>query len=79
VGPGAPAHLRFRMRRGMKELDVVLERYFATRYPLAPPAERDAFARLLEQEDPVIWDWMMQRTAPPPELDDVVQRLRRGA
>lgn len=71
--------IRFRMRRGMKELDVLFERYFARRWPEAPPAEQAAFAALLEQEDPSIWDWIMQRAAPPAELDDVVRQLRRDA
>lgn len=71
--------IRFRMRRGMKELDVLFERYFARRWPEASPAEQAAFAALLEQEDPAIWDWIMRRAAPPAELDDVVQQLRRDA
>lgn len=71
--------IRFRMRRGMKELDVLFERYFERRWPRAPSAEREAFGRLLEQEDPAIWDWVMQRAAPPDELRDVLQQLRRDA
>ena len=44
--------LRWRCRRGMRELDVLLERYLAERWPSAPPARRAAFRALLELPDP---------------------------
>ena len=47
-----PAALRWRCRRGMRELDVLLERYLAERWPGAAAAERAAFAGLLELSDP---------------------------
>ena len=40
--------LRWRCRRGMRELDVLLERYLRERYPSAPAAEQQAFAALLD-------------------------------
>jgi succinate dehydrogenase flavin-adding protein (antitoxin of CptAB toxin-antitoxin module) len=36
----------------MRELDVLLERYLAERWPAASPGERTAFAALLELPDP---------------------------
>jgi antitoxin CptB len=69
--------LRWRLRRGMKELDVLLERYVARRYPGAGAGERAAFARLLEREDPEIWQWVLGRAAVPAEFSDVVEQLRR--
>jgi antitoxin CptB len=54
-GPDAPmdpAKLRWRCRRGMRELDVLLERYLTDRWPAAGEAERAAFAELLELSDP---------------------------
>jgi antitoxin CptB len=38
-------------RRGMKELDLLLEQYLATDYPLADTAEKIRFAELLQLED----------------------------
>ena len=35
--------LRWRCRRGMRELDVLLERYLRERYPSAPAAEQQAY------------------------------------
>jgi antitoxin CptB len=65
------------MRRGLKELDVVLERYRRRRYARAPAAERVALARLLEQEDPVLLRWLMGQDAPPAEFEELVHELRR--
>jgi antitoxin CptB len=71
------ARLRWLLRRGMKELDVMVMRYHAHRYPEAPPAERAAFVALLTTvEDPDIWSWCMGMTDTPAEYADVVEQLR---
>ena len=46
--------LRWRCRRGMRELDVLLERYLDDVWPGAVATERRAFAALLEWPDPEI-------------------------
>lgn len=69
--------LRWRQRRGMKELDVLLERYFARHYDAAGVDEQRAFARLLEREDPEIWLWVVGQAAPPAEFEHVIAALRR--
>lgn len=71
------ARLRWLCRRGMKELDVMLERYLAGRWPAAPAAERDAFLRLLDYSDPELWDWLTGRGEPgEKDLAHVVSRIR---
>lgn len=67
--------LRWRARRGQRELDLILRRYLEFSYPQAPPAEQRAFALLLEQSDPDILDWVAERAVPPAELCDVVRAL----
>jgi antitoxin CptB len=70
------ARLRWRCRRGMRELDVLLERYLERRYPLAPAAEQRAFETLLELQDPQLFAYVTGREQPAdPELADVVARL----
>ena len=44
--------MRWRCRRGMRELDVLLERYLAERWPTASAEGRAAFRALLELPDP---------------------------
>jgi antitoxin CptB len=72
------ARLRFLLRRGMRELDVLMVRYHAHRYTEAPQAERETFVRLVtEVEDPDIWAWAMGFQPTPAEFVDVIEQLRR--
>jgi antitoxin CptB len=72
-----PRALRWRQRRGMKELDVLLERYYTRHYESASEPERAMFAQLLDHEDPEIWLWVVGQTPPPPEFAHVIAALRR--
>lgn len=69
--------LRWRQRRGMKELDVLLERYFSRHYESASAEEKSAFDRVLDREDPEIWLWVVGQDAPPAEFVNVIAALRR--
>ena len=53
-GSRAPGRLLWRCRRGMKELDVILERFAREGLPRACPAEHAAFERFLGLADPEI-------------------------
>ena len=73
------AQLRWKCRRGMKELDVVLEGYLATRYQLAGAAEQGAFKALLEVQDPLLFDYLTGRERPASEEERrVIDALRRA-
>ncbi len=78
VDPAAaePGRLRWRCRRGMKELDLLLVRWLDRRYPTAGPAARAAFERLLEAQDPQLVAWLLRREpAPDGELQGIVDEL----
>ena len=66
-GPADPElnRLRWRCRRGMRELDVLLERYLAERWPTAPEARRAAFRALLELPDPELAALCLRRSVTP--------------
>ena len=69
--------LRWLLRRGMKELDVMVMRYHAQRYASAPADERAAFVRLLTTaEDPDIWSWTMGYAEPPADYVALLAQLR---
>lgn len=68
--------MRWRLRRGMKELDVLFERYAGRRYEGAPASEQHAFASLLTHEDPEIWAWVMDYTPAPEEFAPVIAQIR---
>jgi antitoxin CptB len=61
---GEQARLRWRCRRGMRELDQLLGRWFDARYAQADAATRAAFASLLDEQDPQLWDWLSGRSEP---------------
>jgi len=70
------ARLRWRCRRGMRELDVLLQRYLDRRYALAPIEEQQAFERLLELPDPELFGYVVNREQPTdPQCANVVFRL----
>lgn len=69
--------LRWLLRRGMKELDVLFERYYASRFVAAPAVEKAQFLRLITlAEDPDIWAWVMDYEPVPAEYRDIVDQLR---
>ena len=71
-----PGQLRWRCRRGMRELDVLLLRWLDEDFPLAPDAERRAFEQLLSWQDPDIVDLLAGRVSTDdPGLRHVVERL----
>jgi len=74
------ARLRWRCRRGMRELDALLLQYLEARYLPAGHAERAAFARLLELPDPDLFGYLVGRTnAPEESLRNVIARIRDRA
>jgi antitoxin CptB len=64
--------IAWRCRRGMRELDALLERYLDGRYRNADLSERQAFAMLLELPDPTLHDYLLGRAAP---ADPVARRV----
>lgn len=71
------ARLRWLCRRGMKELDVLLERFLADEYAAMDAAQRRDLLRLLEVEDPVLWVWLLGREAPEDSrLAALIDRIR---
>jgi antitoxin CptB len=81
VAPVASAgRLRWRCRRGMKELDVLLERFAGRELPSAPAAERNAFERLLTLPDPLLAGYLLGGLTPPQRsLARLVRRIRTPA
>jgi antitoxin CptB len=73
------ARLRWRCRRGTRELDVALERYCDARMREAGADERAALASLLELPDPLLFELLILGRAAPPHLEDLVERVRAHA
>lgn len=54
-----PGRIRWRCRRGQKELDLLLSRWFDRRWAGADTAVRSNFERLLELPDPELADCLL--------------------
>lgn len=64
--------LRWQCRRGMLELDFVLERYLNDHYADADAAERERFRELLTAQDPELQVWLLNGE---PHIDPDYQPL----
>lgn len=60
-----PADIRWRCRRGMRELDVLLNRWMDHAWHMASEDEQAAFRELLDAEDDQLWNWLLGRSEPP--------------
>lgn len=67
----------YRARRGLKELDMYFDPYVRQYYLTAPEADKQAFAMLIEQEDPDLLDWFMAVSTPAhTEMGRMVEKLK---
>ena len=60
----APGVLVWRSRRGMKELDLILQRWLERRYALASTDDRTLFAQFLELPDPEMAAYLLGKGPP---------------
>lgn len=68
--------LRWRSRRGMRELDVLFNRYLDHAWAEDPEQQRGIFLRLLDCEDDKLWRWFMgYEDVPDAELRAFVRRI----
>ncbi len=68
--------IRWRTRRGMLELDIVLARFVARHYAALDEAGQVAFDALLEVPDTELWDMITGKAAPTAECRAVLQLLQ---
>jgi antitoxin CptB len=69
--------LRWRCRRGMRELDLVLQRFFDDHYDHLPDEGKQAFSRLLDQEDQDVLRWLLGHTIPPDQaLSQLIEEIK---
>jgi antitoxin CptB len=58
--------LKFRSwHRGTREMDLILGRFADRHLPAMDREQLDGYARLLEESDPDIYDWLIRNAAPP--------------
>ena len=70
--------LRWRCRRGVLELDLVLAGFLERQYPHLNPNEQVAFSRLLEIPDETLLGYVQGSQIPTEnELKQIVEKLRK--
>jgi antitoxin CptB len=68
--------MRWAARRGMLELDLVLEPFVTGRYADLDEGDRQSFQQLLLSEDQDLFAWFLRRELPPEgELADIVGKI----
>lgn len=69
--------MRWRSRRGLLELDIVLGRFIEAHYARLDEAERQAFDALLDMPDNPLWDMIAGRKeATPGEQQALLEKIR---
>ena len=56
--------LRWRSRRGMAELDVLFVPFFEEAFDALNAEMKEVYARMLDEEDPELWSWFSEQSAP---------------
>jgi antitoxin CptB len=71
------AELRWRSRRGTRELDLILLGFFSASCETLTPQDRRAYARLLDTPDPDLMTWLLGQAIPDdPESARLVRAIR---
>ena len=67
---------RWRSRRGLLELELLLKPFAAERLAEAGAARLDDYEALLTHDDLDVHEWLMRRADPPAELAAIVTEIR---
>ena len=71
------SRLRWHCRRGMKELDQLLERYVDRYYEGATAEHQAAFRALLDLQDPELYGFLLGRSTPENDsMKAIIDRVR---
>ena len=69
--------LRWASRRGMLELDLVLQPFLENVYQTLAQSDQQLFVDLLESEDQDLFQWFLRKSDPEdPDLMRIVQIIR---
>lgn len=64
------------LHRGSKEMDLVLGQFARKHLAGLSEAELVVYEQLLEEEDALIWEWIVEKTVPPAHYAPLVARLK---
>jgi antitoxin CptB len=71
------SRLRWRCRRGIREMDLLLQEFLSVSYPGLSSSEQRAFEQMLDEADLDLLSWISGRAEPPPDYGALIGRLRQ--
>lgn len=71
------SRLLWRCRRGIQEMDILLQRFISRYYDQLSPEEIHTLDELLDQADPDILSWIMGTSEPPTDKYNRIIKLIR--
>ncbi len=69
--------IRWHCRRGLLELDLLLNRFVERDLAGLDPEQLQTFTELLEEQDPMLLAWVMEQEEVPGRYDFLIKRLRQ--
>ena len=69
--------IRWQCRRGLLEMDLILQRFLAEDFDSLTPLELDLFKELLGEVDTVLLAGVMGQEEAPKRYDALIRRLQR--
>ncbi len=72
------SRLRWRCRRGIKEMDLILQGCLEQNYPTLSAQQKTLFDQILDETDLDILDWILGRAQPDnAEYEELIQLFRQ--
>lgn len=70
------ARIRYQCRRGMLELDSLLQEFFAAKFLQLSSEEQQTFTNLLDCSDQELYSWLVKRQFPQDEnIKELVSKI----
>ena len=73
------SRLLWRCRRGIREMDILLQDYLETHYDTSSVEDQNTFEALLDEADLDILSWIMQKTSPDEKYVGIITTIRESA
>jgi len=77
LDPAFLSRVRWRCRRGLLELDIVLGRFTEQHYLELDEAQQAVFDVLLDMPDTELWDMIAGKVAPPAECSSLLAVIQK--
>ena len=71
-------YLKWKCRRGVLELDTILNQFFDKFYDNLSANDLKMLENLLDQEDPLLLDWLIYNNNVPEDMRYIVNLIKEG-